>query len=56
VNAVARVSDSIRTGAVSMIHGFIEANVSELTSVSDADTRTGMVRQSGIPVSITPSI
>jgi anaerobic selenocysteine-containing dehydrogenase len=55
VNAVARVSDSIRAGAVSMIHGFMEANVSELTSVSDADTRTGMVRQSGIPVTISPA-
>ena len=51
--AVARVNADIRPGAVSIPHGYTDANVSRLTSGSiDVDPLTGMVRQSGIPITI----
>jgi anaerobic selenocysteine-containing dehydrogenase len=55
IRTVARVADTIREGAVSMNHGFAETNVSQLTSENDVDPLSGMVRQSGIPVSIAPA-
>jgi anaerobic selenocysteine-containing dehydrogenase len=51
--AVATVSDRIRPGAVSLPHGFEDANVSLLTSADDGvDPLSGMVLQSGIDVSL----
>jgi anaerobic selenocysteine-containing dehydrogenase len=50
----ARVTDDIRRGAVSIPHGFPVPNVSALTtSVSATDPLTGMVLQSGVPVTVT---
>jgi formate dehydrogenase len=54
IQVTARVTDTIRSGVVSMNHGFAEQNVSELTSENDVDRRSGMVRQSGVPISIAP--
>jgi len=52
---IAKVDDSIRRGAVSIPHGHHEANVNRLTNKDDIDVVTGMVRYSGIPVSLHPA-
>jgi len=44
----------MRRGAVSIPHGHHEANVNRLTNKDDIDVVTGMVRYSGIPVSLHP--
>ncbi|MEW9856614.1 molybdopterin-containing oxidoreductase family protein [Novosphingobium sp. M1R2S20] len=49
---VANVSDTIRPSVASIPHGHESANVNLLTSVQSVDTMTGMVRYSGIPISI----
>ncbi|WP_237394308.1 hypothetical protein [Mycobacterium paraintracellulare] len=49
------VDDSIRRGAVSIPHGHHVANVNHLTNKDDIDVVTGMVRYSGIPVSLRPA-
>ena len=50
----ARLGESIRRGVVSVPHGFATPNVGSLTSGSRAvDPLTGMVLQSGIPVTMT---
>ncbi|MCG5434062.1 molybdopterin-dependent oxidoreductase [Mycobacterium sp. MYCO198283] len=54
LTGVAKVDDSIRRGAVSIPHGHHAANVNRLTSKDDIDVVTGMVRYSGIPVSLHP--
>jgi anaerobic selenocysteine-containing dehydrogenase len=41
-----------RRGVVSVPHGHVEANVNELTDDQDIDLVTGMVRYSGVPVSL----
>ncbi len=51
---VARVEPSIRRGTVSVPHGHQGANVNLLTSKDQIDRVTGMVRYSGIPVSLHP--
>ncbi len=55
LTGVARLDESIRRGVVSIPHGHHEANVNRLTSKDDIDTVTGMVRYSGIPVSLHPA-
>lgn len=55
LTGVAKVDGSIRTGVVSIPHGHHDANVNRLTSKDDIDTTTGMVRYSGIPVSLHPA-
>ncbi|NTY60028.1 molybdopterin-containing oxidoreductase family protein [Mycolicibacterium sphagni] len=55
LTGVAKVDGSIRTGVVSIPHGHHDANVNRLTSKDDIDTMTGMVRYSGIPVSLHPA-
>lgn len=55
LTGVARLDESIRRGVVSIPHGHQEANVNRLTSKDDIDTVTGMVRYSGIPVSLHPA-
>ena len=55
LTGVAKVDGSIRTGVVSIPHGHHEANVNRLTTKDDIDTVTGMVRYSGIPVSLHPA-
>jgi len=55
VTGIAKVDDSIRRGAVSIPHGHHEANVNRLTNKDDIDVVTGMVRYSGLPVSLHPA-
>ena len=55
LTGVAKVDGSIRTGVVSILHGHHDANVNRLTNKDDIDTVTGMVRYSGIPVSLHPA-
>jgi anaerobic selenocysteine-containing dehydrogenase len=53
--ATARVDPGMRRGAVSVPHGYSDANVNRLTSHLEADPLTGMARYSGIPVSVHPA-
>jgi anaerobic selenocysteine-containing dehydrogenase len=55
ITGIAKVVDSIRRGAVSIPHGHHDANVNRLTSKDDIDVVTGMVRYSGIAVSLHPA-
>ena len=55
LTGIAKVDDSIRRGAVSIPHGHHDANVNRLTNKDDIDLVTGMVRYSGIPVSLHPA-
>jgi len=55
LTGIARIDDQIRRGAVSIPHGHEEANVNRLTNKDDIDVVTGMVRYSGIPVSLHPA-
>jgi anaerobic selenocysteine-containing dehydrogenase len=51
----ANVSDSIRRGVASIPHGHEVANVNCLTSVEQVDALTGMVRYTGIPITVGPA-
>ena len=52
----AHVTSEIREGALSVPHGYGEANVTALTSDRvDIDPHTGMVLQCGVEVSVVPS-
>jgi formylmethanofuran dehydrogenase subunit D len=55
LTGIAKVDDSMRRGAVSIPHGHHAANVNRLTSKDDIDVVTGMVRYSGIPVTLHPA-
>ncbi|HKI39167.1 MAG TPA: molybdopterin dinucleotide binding domain-containing protein, partial [Mycobacterium sp.] len=55
LTGIARVDDSIRRGAVSIPHGHPDSNVNRLTNKDDIDRVTGMVRYSGIAVSLHPA-
>jgi len=55
LTAIARLDPGIRPGAVSVPHGYSEANVNLLTSHLQADPLTGMARYSGLPVSVRPA-
>lgn len=55
LTGVAKIDDTIRRGAVSIPHGHHDANVNRLTSKDDIDVVTGMVRYSGIAVSLHPA-
>jgi anaerobic selenocysteine-containing dehydrogenase len=55
LTGVAKVDDTIRRGVVSIPHGHHDANVNRLTNKDDIDRVTGMVRYSGIPVSLHPA-
>lgn len=52
ITLLANVSDTIRRGVASIPHGHENANVNLLTSVEHVDALTGMVRYTGIPISI----
>jgi len=53
-SGVVRVDDRVRPGVVSMTHGWIATNPTALTSVvDDVDPLTGMICQSGVPVTLT---
>jgi anaerobic selenocysteine-containing dehydrogenase len=55
ISGRARVTDDVVAGAVSIPHGLVDQNVSVLTSATagTTDALTGMVVQSGIPITIT---
>jgi anaerobic selenocysteine-containing dehydrogenase len=54
--ATAVVNDDIRRGAVSVPHGFADANVGVLTTTpTDIDPLTGMVLLVGVPVKVEPA-
>ncbi|MCZ8378660.1 molybdopterin-dependent oxidoreductase [Mycobacterium sp. CPCC 205372] len=55
VTGIAKLDDSVRTGVVSIPHGHHDCNVNRLTSKDDIDVVTGMVRYSGIAVSLHPA-
>ena len=56
VRAVTSLDTSLRRGVVSLPHGFVDTNVNGLTSSREAvDEQTGMVRLSGVPVSVHPT-
>ena len=56
VELVARVDANAGEGTVSIPHGYAKANVGHLTSGSTSiDPLTGMVMQSGIPITIRPA-
>jgi anaerobic selenocysteine-containing dehydrogenase len=52
LRVAARVTDSMQPGAVSISHGWAEANVNVLVSSRDLDPLTGMPRSSGTAVSL----
>lgn len=52
MTGTAKLDPTIRRGVVSVPHGYAEANVNLLTDKDDIDTVTGMVRYSGVPVSL----
>lgn len=51
----ANVTAAIRKGVASIPHGHEVANVNLLTSVEEVDEMTGMVRYTGIPISVSPA-
>jgi len=56
LTGIARLEPNMRRGAVSVPHGFATVNAAELTSAAvGVDLLTGMVLQSGIPVTISPA-
>jgi anaerobic selenocysteine-containing dehydrogenase len=55
LTGIAKIDGSIRRGAVSIPHGHHAANVNRLTNKDDIDVVTGMVRYSGIAVSLHPA-
>jgi anaerobic selenocysteine-containing dehydrogenase len=55
VTGIAKLDDAVRTGVVSIPHGHHDCNVNRLTSKDDIDRVTGMVRYSGIGVSLHPA-
>ena len=54
IRAAVRVTTDIVLGAVSIPHGLADQNVNELTSArrGDVDPLTGMITQSGFPVTL----
>ena len=50
----ARLNQNLRPGVVSVPHGFVDANVNQLTTTK-ADPLTGMARYSGIQVTVHPA-
>ena len=52
LTGTARLDAGIRRGAISVPHGHHDANVNALTDKDVLDTATGMVRYSGVPVTI----
>jgi anaerobic selenocysteine-containing dehydrogenase len=54
ITGVAKVDPAVRRGVVSVPHGHHRANVNALTDKDVIDPVTGMVRYSGVPVSVEP--
>ena len=55
LNVMAHLEERIAPGSVSFPHGFEKANVGLLTSSIGIDRVSGMVIQSGIPVTVAPT-
>ncbi len=55
LTGVAKIDAAVRRGVVSVPHGHHEGNVNVLTDKDDIDPVTGMVRYSGIPVTVEPA-
>nr|WP_245605035.1 molybdopterin dinucleotide binding domain-containing protein [Mycobacterium genavense] len=55
LTGIVKVDAAMRPGAVSIPHGHHQANVNRLTNKDDIDVVTGMVRYSGIAVSLHPA-
>jgi anaerobic selenocysteine-containing dehydrogenase len=54
ITGIAKVDAAIRRGVVSIPHGHHTTNVNALTDKDVIDPVTGMVRYSGVPVSVQP--
>ena len=54
LTVAARLTESLRPGAVSIVHGSPDHNVNRLISSRDLDPLTGMPRMSGTAVSLRP--
>jgi len=52
LTGIAKVTDRIRVGVVSVPHGFEEANVNRLTDQFEVDPITGMARYGALPVNV----
>jgi anaerobic selenocysteine-containing dehydrogenase len=52
LTGIAKVDPLIRQGVVSVPHGHHDANVNALTDKDEIDPVTGMVRYSGVPVTV----
>jgi anaerobic selenocysteine-containing dehydrogenase len=55
LTGIAKVDAAVRRGVVSVPHGHHQGNVNVLTDKDDIDSVTGMVRYSGIPVTVEPA-
>ena len=55
ITGIAKVDAAILRGVVSVPHGHHTANVNALTDNQVIDPVTGMVRYSGVPVSVHPA-
>ncbi len=55
VRGIAKVDAGMRRGAVSIPHGHADANVNNLTSVSQVDALTGMALYGAFPVDVVPA-
>jgi hypothetical protein len=56
VEVVLRADPAVRPGAVSIVHGWVGANVADLTSTREGvDVFTGMPQLSGVPVHLEAS-
>ena len=53
VSRCMKIDDTLRRGAINVPHGWSdEINVNRLTGTQDVDSISGMVRYSGLPVSL----
>jgi anaerobic selenocysteine-containing dehydrogenase len=55
LTGTAKVDSAVRRGVVSVPHGHHRANVNMLTDKDSIDPVTGMVRYSGVPVTVEPA-
>lgn len=56
VDGQTAITDDVRSGTVTIPHGFGAMNVNDLTSDDDLDPLTGMPVYSGLPIQVTPLV
>jgi len=56
ITLIARVTDTVVPGVVSVVHGFGEANVNAVLDRNALDPLSGMAQLSAIPVQLRPSV